>query len=188
MQLGLSILRINPLTPRILCRISTPLTIFLSPASDVVPEIPSISHASVSPKLHSHQDHPAQTANLPLPPLRCYSLPQDLVTPSSKMPLSAPVPWSIPSSKMSLYPSTWSPVSQLAYLSANLQIPLKVKVSVTHSCLTLCNPMNHSPPGSSVCGILQARILEWEGSPLQGIFPTQGSNRGTSQCRQILYI
>ena len=29
------------------------------------------------------------------------------------------------------------------------------------SCLTLCNPMNCSPPGSSVHGILQARILEW---------------------------
>ena len=29
------------------------------------------------------------------------------------------------------------------------------------SCLTLCNPIDGSPPGSSVPGILQARILEW---------------------------
>ena len=29
------------------------------------------------------------------------------------------------------------------------------------SCLTLCDPMDCSPPGSSVCGISQARILEW---------------------------
>ena len=29
------------------------------------------------------------------------------------------------------------------------------------SCLTLCNSMDHSPPGSPVHGILQARILEW---------------------------
>ena len=29
------------------------------------------------------------------------------------------------------------------------------------SCTTLCNPMDCSPPGSSVCGILQAKILEW---------------------------
>ena len=29
------------------------------------------------------------------------------------------------------------------------------------SCPTLCNPMDHSPLGSSVCGILQAGILEW---------------------------
>ena len=29
------------------------------------------------------------------------------------------------------------------------------------SCLTLCDPMDCSPPGASVHGILQARILEW---------------------------
>ena len=29
------------------------------------------------------------------------------------------------------------------------------------SCVTLCNPMGYSLPGSSVYGILQARILEW---------------------------
>ena len=32
---------------------------------------------------------------------------------------------------------------------------------VTQSCLTLCDPMDCSLPGSSVYGILQARILEW---------------------------
>ena len=31
--------------------------------------------------------------------------------------------------------------------------------------LTLCNPMDCSPPGSSVHGILQARILEWGAMP-----------------------
>ena len=33
--------------------------------------------------------------------------------------------------------------------------------SVTQLCLTLCDPMDCSPPGSSVHGIFQARILEW---------------------------
>ena len=33
-------------------------------------------------------------------------------------------------------------------------------VRVTRSCLTLCDPMDCSPPGSSVHGVLQARILE----------------------------
>ena len=28
-------------------------------------------------------------------------------------------------------------------------------------CLTLCNPIDSSPPGSSIPGILQARVLEW---------------------------
>ena len=32
-------------------------------------------------------------------------------------------------------------------------------------CLTLCDPMDYSPPGSSVYGILQARILEWVAMP-----------------------
>ena len=33
------------------------------------------------------------------------------------------------------------------------------------SCLNLCDPMDHSPPDSSVLGILQARILEWGAMP-----------------------
>ena len=33
--------------------------------------------------------------------------------------------------------------------------------SVTQSYSTLCDPMDCSPPGSSVLGIFQARILEW---------------------------
>ena len=32
---------------------------------------------------------------------------------------------------------------------------------ITQLCLTLCDPMDCSPPGSSVHGIHQARILEW---------------------------
>ena len=43
----------------------------------------------------------------------------------------------------------------------NLNTHMKVKVLVTQSCLTLCDLMDCSPPGSSVHGILQARILEW---------------------------
>ena len=42
---------------------------------------------------------------------------------------------------------------------------------------TLRNPMDYSPWGSSVHGILQARVLEWVcHALLQGIFLTQGSN------------
>ena len=36
-----------------------------------------------------------------------------------------------------------------------------MKVLVTQLCLTLCHPMNCNPPGPSVHGILQTRILEW---------------------------
>ena len=51
------------------------------------------------------------------------------------------------------------------------------KSEVAQSCPTLCDPMDSSPPGSSVHGILPARILEWvaisfsRGSSNPGIEP-----------------
>ena len=41
----------------------------------------------------------------------------------------------------------------------------KMKVLVAQLCLTLCSPMDSSPPGFSVLGILQGRILEWVAIP-----------------------
>ena len=46
------------------------------------------------------------------------------------------------------------------------------------SCPTVCSPMDCSPPGSSVHGIFQARILRGCHFLLQGLFPTQRSNPG----------
>ena len=63
---------------------------------------------------------------------------------------------------------------------------VKEKALVTQSCLILCDPMDCSPTGSSVHGILQARIREGY-SLLRGIFPTQGSNLGFLRWSQILY-
>ena len=40
-----------------------------------------------------------------------------------------------------------------------------VRAKSLQSCLTLCNPVECSPPGFSVHGILQARILEWVAMP-----------------------
>ena len=40
-----------------------------------------------------------------------------------------------------------------------------MKVLVSQSCLTLCDPMDCSRLGSSVHGILEARILEWVAFP-----------------------
>ena len=57
------------------------------------------------------------------------------------------------------------------------------------SCPTLWNPMDCSPPGSSVHEISQAGILE-VGCHflLKGIFPTQGPNPHFLHCRWILYL
>ena len=59
----------------------------------------------------------------------------------------------------------------------------KVKVNVTQSCPTLCDPMDYNSPWNSPgqnTGVSSLSIL-------QGIFPTQGLNPGLPHCRQILY-
>ena len=63
----------------------------------------------------------------------------------------------------------------------------KVKVKVAQLCPTLCNPMDCSLPGSSVHGILQARILVSVAIPFCRGSPKQGLNRGLQHCRWILY-
>ena len=50
-----------------------------------------------------------------------------------------------------------------------------VKVFIAQSCLTLCNPMACSLPGSSVPGILQARKLKWAFSHQFRPSPGQGA-------------
>ena len=64
-------------------------------------------------------------------------------------------------------------------------------VLVAQSCLTLCDPVDCSPPGSSVHGILQARILEWV-----ALSSSRGSSWPRDQiciscllhCRWMLYL
>ena len=53
-----------------------------------------------------------------------------------------------------------------------------VYVLITQSCPTHCDPIDCSPPGSSVHGILQARILEWVASPFsRGSFRPRYQNQ-----------
>ena len=55
-------------------------------------------------------------------------------------------------------------------------------------CPTLCDPMDCSLPGSSVHGILQARILEWVTIPFsRGSSQPRNQIWGLLHCRQILY-
>ena len=50
-----------------------------------------------------------------------------------------------------------------------------------------CDLMDCSPPGSSVHGILQARILEWLPCPPQADLPNPEIEPNLPQCRWILY-
>ena len=65
---------------------------------------------------------------------------------------------------------SWTPLKRLSSSSSHFANTLftssspfcvLIVCSVTHSCPALCNPMDCSPLGSSVHGILQPRILEW---------------------------
>jgi len=66
---------------------------------------------------------------------------------------------------------------------------LPVLCLVTHSCPTLWDPMDCSPPDASVHGIPQAKNTGVGCHPLlQGIFRTQGSNPSLSHCRWFFTI
>ena len=54
------------------------------------------------------------------------------------------------------------------------ELSMEVKLLLSQSCLTLCNSMDYTLSGSSVRGILQARILEWVAIPSPGHLPNPG--------------
>ena len=61
-------------------------------------------------------------------------------------------------------PRPWDPPGKNTGVGCNFLLQcMKVKgeSEVSQSCLTLCNPMDCSLPGSSIHGIFQARVPEW---------------------------
>ena len=82
-----------------------------------------------------------------------------------------------------LLPPSWLFFSFLSFFlftsDSNINIKEKKESEVSQSCLTLCGPMDCSPPGSSVHGILQARILEWVAIPF---------SRASSQPRDPTWV
>ena len=74
----------------------------------------------------------------------------DSVRPHRRQPTRLPRPWD-------------SPVKNTGLGCHFLLQCMKMKSEseVAQSCLTLSNPMDCSPPGSSIHGILQTRVLEW---------------------------
>jgi len=80
----------------------------------------------------------------------------------------------MPSSKGSSQPRDQTHISNVSCIGRACSLPLvppgksllnSSVVLVTQSCLNLCDPIDCIPPGSSVHGILQARILAWIAIP-----------------------
>ena len=67
-------------------------------------------------------------------------------------------------------PPSWLKPFPKAALPNNITMCMFLLLAqLLQSCQTLCNSMDCSPPGSSVHGILQARILEWAAMPFSRI-------------------
>ena len=55
-----------------------------------------------------------------------------------------------------------SPLDGFQWESLNpTQVTAAAAAKSLQSCLTLCDPIDGSPPGSTITGVLQARTLEW---------------------------
>ena len=65
---------------------------------------------------------------------------------------------------------------------------VKSESEVAQSCPTLCDPMDHSLPGSSIHGILQARVLEWVAIAFSGSFFYSIPNRSLKLSQLNLHL
>ena len=77
----------------------------------------------------------------------------------------------------------------VTHLRENWILKRSIKINeVAQSYLTLCNPLDCSPPGSSINGIFPGKSTRVGCHFLfRGIFPTQGWNSDLLCCRQMLY-
>ena len=74
----------------------------------------------------------------------------DFVRPHRRQPTRLPRPWDSPGKNTGV---------GCHFLLQCMKV--KSKSEVAHSCPILSDPMDCSPPGSSIHGIFQARVLEW---------------------------
>ena len=106
-------------------------------------------------------------------------------SPDSAVPdLPQPLPWSPPTASPGLFPPAGTLSSVCRNSNANLgrgkpQGPQANAYQVTSVVSDSCDPVDCSPPGSPVRGILQARGLEWVAMP---------SSRGSSRPRDRAHV
>ena len=86
------------------------------------------------------------------------SVVSDSVRPHRRQPTRLPCPWDPPGKNTGM---------GCHFLLRCMKV--KSESEVAQSCPTLSNPMDCSPPGSSIHGIFQARVLEWVPLPSPSI-------------------
>ena len=96
----------------------------------------------------------------------------DSVRPHRQQPTRLPCPWDSPGKNTGL---------DCHFLLQCMKV--KNESEVSQSCLTLLDPMDCSPPGSSVHGIFQARVMEWGAIAFSISGGTSGKDP-TCQCRR----
>ena len=102
-----------------------------------------------------------------------------LLLPTSIFPLYSQPGWSV--SPLLL---AWDLLSGPRHQFVNVSM-----IVCTQLCSTLCDPVDCSPPGSSVHGILQARILAWVAMPFsKGSSRPRGRTQISRHCQRILYL
>ena len=72
------------------------------------------------------------------------------------------------------------------FMCVSCSVQFRSFSSVAQSCLTLCDPMDCSPQGSSAHGILQARILEWVAIPFSRVRSMSFTKRAKASPQRLL--
>ena len=67
----------------------------------------------------------------------------------------------MPAEGSHLPPHHFSLITKVSFIGSILVHTTAAAAKSLQSCPTLCDPIDGSPPGSAVPGILQARTLEW---------------------------
>ena len=80
--------------------------------------------------------------------------------------------WCYPTISSSVTPISSSIFPSIRVLSSKLASAAAAAAKSLQSCPTLCDPIDSSPPGSAVPGILQARTLEWVAIAFSKLVPT----------------
>ena len=121
--------------------------------------------------------HTERSTNIYTLLLLSRSVVSDPVRPHRRQPTRLPRPWDPPGKNTGV---------GCHFLLQCMKV--KTESEVAQSCPTLCDPMDCSPPGSSVHGIVQARVLGWGAVAFSNIYTTMcNTDSSSAQCSVMTF-